>query len=277
MNRSTVTSVAPLLLVVASLASAAPSSPTVTPPTPEVSTAATASPAASLPSTASSVTLASSPPPPTPRRTPKPSATPEPAADVDATPVEDSDAQEDDASVSVTPAPPALPTSQPLGGVRAFRTPEREDPPAFVAPDVAVPAGADGVPDASATESMPPADQPYIATVTFRAVASTALDGFELMIIYPRAAGDFVGNRNGVDCRRTGDATLFADDHEDGMLRVLVASSHALTFPFDVVCKFTVAPNASLTAPLIAVNVDDVTLGGNHEEVSALTVTVLAH
>ena len=146
-----------------------------------------------------------------------------------------------------------------------------------MAPRPELPADADGTqPDEAGTEPMPPPDQPYIATVTLRAVASTEVDAFELVIIYPRSAGDFVGNRNGVDCRKTGDATMFADDHEDGMLRVLVASPRALTFPFDIVCRFTVAPNATLTSRLIAVNVAEVTFGNQPADASALTVSVSA-
>lgn len=164
-----------------------------------------------------------------------------------------------------------------IGPVRVFRTPERDAPPAFLAPRVELPAGANDTQlDEPAIESMPPPDHPYIATVTFRAVASTELDGFDLVVMSPRAAGDVVGSRNGVDCRKTGDATLFADDHEDGMLRLLVASTRALTFPFDVVCRFTVESNATLHARLIAVNVAEVTTGSKRGDPSALTVSVSA-
>lgn len=199
------------------------------------------------------------------------------AAHVDPTPVESPDARGDEALLGERPVPQALPTSPPIAPVRAFRTPEREAPPAFVAPRVELPEDADETPlEEPATASMPPPDRPYIATVTFRAIASTELDGFELVVIYPRAAGDFVGSRNGVDCRKTGDGTMFADDHDDGMLRVLVASSRALTFPFDVVCRFTVESHATLHARLIAVNVAEVTFGRQRGDPSSLTVSVSA-
>lgn len=171
----------------------------------------------------------------------------------------------------------AIPTAAPAAEARPFRTPEREAPPAFVAPQVEVPNEADDTQaDPAASETMPPPDQPYIATVTFRAAASTEIDGFELMVIYPRDAGDFVGSRNGVECRKTGDGTMFADDMDDGMLRILVASNQPLAFPLDVVCRFTVAPNAVLTSRLIAVNVVAATLGDMPAESSALAVSVNA-
>lgn len=272
--RSPIERLAPLLaiLAVASLASAATFTPAVT-PTSETSPAALPSPAASA---QSSPTFAPSPPPPTPRRTPRSSASPEAAANVDPTPVEIPDVQGDEASIGEMPSPQALPTSPPVGAVRAFRTPEREAEPAFVAPRIELPADTDGTQPGEPAPTMPPPDRPYIATITFRAVASTEIDGFDLVIIYPRSAGNFVGSGAGVDCRKTGDATLFVDDHEDGMLRLLVASSRALTFPFDVVCRFTVSPNATLPARLIAVNVADVTMGSEHGDPSALTVSVIA-
>jgi len=269
---------APLLaiLAVAPLVSAATVTPAVTPPTSDISPAAMPSPVASL---WNSPTYAPSPSPQTatPRRIPRPSASPEAAANVDPTPVEIPDGQGNEALRGEMPSPQALPTSPPVGPVRAFRTPEREAPPAFVAPQVELPAGADDTQPDAAAEPMPSPDRPYLATITFRAVASTDLDGFDLVIIYPRSAGTFAGSGAGVDCRKTGDATLFVDDHEDGMLRLLVASSRPLTFPFDIVCRFTVAPNATLPARLIAVNVEEVTIGGEGGDSSALTVSVLAH
>jgi hypothetical protein len=176
-----------------------------------------------------------------------------------------------------SPPPFAIPTAAPPAAARPFRTPEREAPPAFVAPQVELPKDADDPEaDPAASETMPPPDQPYVATVTFQAAASTEIDGFELMVIYPRDAGDFVGSRNNVECRKTGDGTMFADDMDDGMLRILVASNQPLAFPLDVVCRFTVAPNAVLTSRLIAVNVVAATLGDAPAESSALTVSVNA-
>ncbi len=266
---------APLLAILAGASAgfAATVTPAATAPTAENSPAGP-SPATSTPS---SPTFVPSPPPTTPPRTPLPSVSPAPAATVVATPTTIPDVSEEEIPGSQVPSAEALPTSPPVGAVRAFRTPERAAEPAFVAPQAEVPTDpGDTQAEDLENESMAPPDEPYVATVTFHALASTEVDGFDLFVIYPRSAGDFVGSRNGVDCRDTGNATLFADDHEDGTLRILVAGSGALTFPLDVVCRFTVAPNASLTSRLIAVNVAEVTAGGANADPSVLTVSVTA-
>ena len=271
--RSPIKRLVPLLAILAGapLASATTFTPPVTPPTSENS------PALPSPATSARRSPTSVPSPTAPSRTPEPNGSPEAATNGDPTPVETSDVERDEARTREMPASEASATSLPIGVVRTFRTPERAAAPAFVAPHAEVPTDAgDTQPDDLETESMAPPDEPYIATVTFRAVASTAVDGFDLLVIYPHAAGDFVGSRNGVDCRQTGNATLFADDHEDGTLRILVAGRDALTFPFDVVCRFTVAPNASLTSRLIAVNVVEVSVGGERSDPSVLTVSVSA-
>jgi hypothetical protein len=270
-------------LALAILAVAAPSgavtfTPATTPPTAEVSPAAMPSP---LESVSGSPHLAPSPPTTTPTRTPRrapqPSASPTMPTAVDPTPDAMAEDVGDESLDAERPPEFAIPTAAPAAPVRPFRTPEREAPPAFVAPQVEPPPDADGAQaDPAASETMPPPDQPYIATITFRALAGTEIDGFELMVIYPRDAGDFVGTRNNVECRNTGDGTMFADDMEDGMLRILVASNQPLTFPIDVVCRFTVAPNAVLTSRLIAVNIVAATLGDEPAESSALTVSVNA-
>lgn len=230
----------------------------------------------------SAPTLTPSPATPARRRTPLPTAAPAPdATDADApddAAPADETAPPDDESLAHEAPPAAVPTSAPAAPVRAFRTPEREAPPAFVAPRIELPDetedAAGGAP--AAEETMPPPDRPYIATVTFHAAASTDIDGFELIIIYPRSAGDFVGSRNGVECRKTGDGTMFADDDDSGTLRILVASNRPLGFPFDVVCRFTVEPHAVLTSRLIAVNVAAVTSGRAPADSSALSVSVSA-
>lgn len=273
------------MVVLAILAVAVPSAAaTVTPTPPTTTPTAAISPSAMpspLESPSSSPRLAppstTTTPAATPRRTPRPSASPTmpPAGDPapDAIPEDESE----EAAAPETSPGFAIPTAAPAAPVRPFRTPEREAPPAFVAPQVQLPNDADDAQaDPAAIETMPPPDQPYIATVSFRAAASTEIDGFELMVIYPRDAGDFVGSRNGVECRKTGDGTMFADDMDDGMLRILVASNQPLVFPLDVVCRFTVAPNAVLTSRLIAVNVVEATLGRMPVESSALAVSVNA-
>ncbi len=259
------------ILAFATLTSAAVT-PGLTTPTSGASPAATTSTPTAVPG---SPTFAPSPRPTALRSTPQPSVSPAPAAPVDPTPVAD-DAHDDDGAESAMP-PAEAPTELPAGAVRAFRTPDRAEPPPFVAPRLELPAETDDGPlDEPAPEAMPSPDQPYVATVTFRAVAATEVDGFDLLIFYPRAAGDFVGTRNGVECRKTGDGMLFADDYEDGKLRVLVASPGPLAFPLDVVCRFTVEPNATLHARLIAVNVTEVTTAKQRADPSVLGVSVLA-
>lgn len=261
------------ILAVAAASPAATPTPATLSPTAASSPMPAPSPSASWPG---APTVAASPP--TPRRTSVPTtprATPTPAADPTA--IESSGDPADDASAGDAPSAFAVPTAAPVAPVRAFRTPEREAPPAFVAPQPDIPADPDAtLPDPAAAETMPPPDEPYTATVTFRVTAATDIDGFELFVIYPRSAGDFVGSRNGVECRKTGDGTMFADDSDGGTLTVLVASNQPLAFPFDIVCPFTVEPNAVLTSRLIAVNVADATIAGARAESSALSVAVIA-
>lgn len=282
--RSPITRLVPLVAVLAGapLAFAETVTPALTPPTSATSTPTSATSPTAVPSPSTSAggspTSAPSPRPTILRPTPRPTATPDEASEVEPTPAAIPGARGEEGAAPEPPVAGAIPTAPPVAAVRAFRTPEREAEPAFVAPQVAPPSAAEGEPDAAAAEPMPSPDQPYTATVTFRAVASAEVDGFELVVIYPRSAGDFVGSGDRVDCRKTGDATLFADDNDAGMLRLLVASrTHALTFPFDIVCHFTVEPNAILTARLIAVNVAEVTSASAPADASALTVTILAH
>jgi hypothetical protein len=264
------------VLAVATSSSAATFTPTVTPPTPEISPTAmvSAGTATALPR---SPTFAPSPRPTATRRTALPSASPVTATDVEATPVANPEVEADDVQAREMPSVQALPSVAPVGPVRAFRTPERAGPAPFMAPRGAPPAVADDTqPAEPATESMPPPDRPRVATVTFVAVASSELEGFQLVVIYPRAAGDFVGSGNGVDCRKTGDGRLVANDHDDGTLNLFVASANALTFPLEVVCRFTVGANANLDAGLIAVNVAAVSAGGKGGDPSVLSVSVSA-
>ncbi|MEO6028830.1 MAG: hypothetical protein ABIR79_18350 [Candidatus Binatia bacterium] len=273
----------PLLavLTLARLTSAATVAPLVTPPTP-VTPAATFTPAVTPPTAESSPAGMPSPSPtvessPT-AASPSPRSTARRTANLDPTPLTTPDREGDEASASETPATHHLPTNAPVGVVRAFRTPERDAPPAFVAPQAEPTANED---DTELDEPMPEGthvpNQPYVGTVTFHAVAATDVEAFDLVVIYPRSAGDFVGTGDRVECRKTGNATMFADDHDDGMLRLFVAGNEALTFPFDIVCRFSVAPTATLYSALIAVNVSEVTAEGVPADPSILTVTVLAH
>jgi hypothetical protein len=201
------------------------------------------------------------------------------ATDVEATPGANPDGEADDGSAhEMMPSAQALPSVAYVGAVRAFRTPERAAPPPFVEPRVEPPSVADDtLGEEPATEPIPPPDHPRVATVTFSAVASSELEGFELGVIYPRAAGDFVGSGNGADCRTPGDGRLVANDHDDGRLNLFVVSTHALTFPLEIVCKFTVEANVNLNAGLIAVNVVAVSAEGTGGDPSALSVSVSSH
>ncbi|MEO6025234.1 MAG: hypothetical protein ABIR79_00010 [Candidatus Binatia bacterium] len=275
---------APLLavLTLARLTSAATVAPLVTPPTP-VTPAATFTPPVTAP-TAESSSAGMPSPSPSVQISPT-AASPSPrstvlhrTANLDPTPATTPDHQEDDAPASATPATHLIPTSVPSGVVRTFRTPERDAPPAFVAPQAEPTANEDDPPlDDPMPEGTHVPNQPYVGTVTFHAVAATDVEAFDLVVIYPRSAGDFVGTGDRVECRKTGNATMFADDHDDGMLQLLVAGNGALSFPFDIVCRFSVAPTATLYSALIAVNVSEVTAEGLPADPSILTVTVLAH
>jgi hypothetical protein len=219
---------------------------------------------------------------PSPSHTRAASTSPRPtltAADADPTPVATRGGRDDDAAASETPAPWAAPTPPPAAGaVRAFRTPDREAPPAFVAPQAAPTENADEPPlDEPLPEATRLPDRPYVGTVTFHAVAAADdVEQLDLIVIYPRAAGDFVGSGDRVDCRTSADATLFADDRDDGMLRLVVAGGE-LTFPLDVVCRFAVDVQATLYSGLIAVTVAEVTVGGTRGDPSLVSVTVDAH
>ena len=261
------------LLIAASLASPAALAPSAAPSTSGLDPTTTPSPAASP---ESSIAVATTSPTTTVRRTPRPTATPE--AD-DAEPTPDETPADDDASIQATTLPATRPTSAaPAAAVRAFRTPERAAPPAFVAPQIELPASGDETPpDQAATEPMPAPDEPYEATVTFRAVASAEVTGFGLMVIYPRSDGDFVGSGSGAACRALGDAALYADDNDQGMLRLRVTGAQPLASPLDVVCRFTVDPNAVLQARVIAVNVVDVVTTSGPGAPSSVAVSVLAH
>lgn len=266
-----------VLLLRLSAGAAASATAALTPPPTSPTPATTpTSVTSSTPTTDAAPTVPESPRP-TAHWTPRPSASPSTATAVAPTPIAAPEDQDDAAATNAIPTADTAAANQPAGGVRAFRTPDRDAPPAFVAPDVPPPGSTDDAEtDAAAPEPMPSPDQPYVATVTFHAVAATEIDGFELFVIYPRSAGTFVGTGTGIDCRKTGEGMLGADDQEGGTMRLLVASDHPLAFPLDIVCHFTVQPNASLTPRLIAVNVVEVSIDGERGDPGALSVSVSA-
>jgi hypothetical protein len=110
-------------------------------------------------------------------------------------------------------------------------------------------------------------------TVVFHAIARTAIQGFDLFVIYPRDAGDFVGSGDGVDCRSTG-GTLIPNDRDDGTLRLIVASAQTLPFPLDVTCRFAVAAGAGIDARDIGVRVGEVTSNNARADPGLLSVSI---
>jgi len=158
---------------------------------------------------------------------------------------------------------------------RAFRTPEREVPPAFVAPQAAPPLEAPNEPahDAPAA-GMPPA-RSTAALVVFRVAARTALEGFDLRVAYPRTLGSFAGNGQAADCNAGTGALVAASDRGDGELRLLVASAQGLPFPLDVFCRFTVTPGAGLDPRAFEVRVAEVTSDGKRADPSLLIVNLV--
>lgn len=161
---------------------------------------------------------------------------------------------------------------------RVFRTPERAGGPAFVAPRAAAPdTGASDVGTGMGMPPPAPMRQPArggTRTVVFHAIARTALQGIDLRVTYPRDAGDFVGSADAVDCTAGGGGNFTPNDHDDGTMRLLVASAFPLTFPLDITCRFAVAAGASINARDIGVRVAEVTSNNVRADPGLLSVSV---
>ncbi|MEB2283861.1 MAG: hypothetical protein OZ922_04180 [Myxococcales bacterium] len=158
---------------------------------------------------------------------------------------------------------------------RAFRTPERAAPPAFVAPrsGAATDAPSDGS-DAPATAAGT-APRSGSVVVVFRVSARTAVEGFTLRIGYPRAAGTFAGAANEPECSAGTGALIAANDPGSGEMKLLVASAQALPLPLDVACRFATRPGAAVGAADFAVAVAEVSSGAKRAEPSLLLVSVI--
>ncbi len=169
----------------------------------------------------------------------------------------------------------ALPTAVIETRPRAFRTATREAPPVFVAPQAGTPPSDASLPDdAAAAPGRMPAARSTSTTVVFRTIARTAIEGFDLLVTYPLAAGDFAGSADQVQCTTIAGALLAANDHDDGTLRLLVASAQTLPSSLNITCRFTLAPGTVLDARTIAVAVREVASGGRVADRSLLTVAV---
>lgn len=172
---------------------------------------------------------------------------------------------------AVAPAAPVQP--------RAYRTPERAAPPAFVAPqDDAASAGTDAA--AGAVGDAPvmaprPAPRGGSAAVVFRVSARTAVEGFDLRIGYPRNAGSFVIGGQPAECNAGTGMIVAANDRGTGEMRLLVASAQALPFPIDVFCRFGTEAGASVGAADFSVRVAEVTSDGKRADTGLLLVSVV--
>lgn len=181
---------------------------------------------------------------------------------------------------SAAGSPPAAPpvAAQP----RAYRTPERAAPPAFVAPEGNVggepESGADG--RGSAVGAPPvmaprPGARAGSAAVVFRVSARTAVEGFDLRIGYPRTSGAFGSAARPAECSAGTGMLIAANDRGDGEMRLLVASAQALPFPIDVFCRFTTEGGVSVGAADFAVRVAEVTSDGKRADPGLLLVSVV--
>lgn len=208
-------------------------------------------------------TAAPSAPPTAVSAAPSPTILPSPAL---------AEEQRDDAVLD--PPPPALPTAL-APPPRVFRTPVRLAPPAFVPPAAPVePEAPADVESAPARPAAPPPARGGTATVTFRAIARTALEGFNLLVTYPVDAGEFVGSADQVSCTTAAGGLFIPNDHDDGTMNLIVANAQALPFPIAISCRFALAAGATIGSGSFAVHVAEVTSNGRTGDPSLLTVAV---
>ena len=220
-----------------------------------------------------------SPSPPTPARatvTPKVTASPRVAASVSPTPARSplatAEALPTNARGSALDAAPDATIAAPRP--RAFRTPIRDVPPPFVAPQGAMPEAPDAGADAESPSDRLPAARGATVTVVFRTIARTAIEGFDLLVTYPLATGGFAGSADHVECVTASGALLAANDRDDGTMRLLVASAQTLPSPLAISCRYELAPGARLDARAIGVRVGEVSANGAAADASLLTVGV---
>jgi hypothetical protein len=181
------------------------------------------------------------------------------------------------------PAPPpfaAIPTAQPQAPrpPRAFRTPERAGDQAFVPPpgNAAAPdGGADAATGAATAPNAAAGPRGGSGVVIFRATGQSAVEGFDVRVSYPQSLGRFTATNNQADCTGGANAIVTASDRGIGELRLLVASAQALAFPFDVFCRFTVAPGARLDPGDFATRVAEVSSDGKKADPGLVSVAVV--
>jgi hypothetical protein len=111
-------------------------------------------------------------------------------------------------------------------------------------------------------------------TVRFHLEATTAIQGLHLEIGYPVAKGGFVGSADGVACFSSGSGFFIPNDRDDGTMALLQANAVALTFPFDIRCRFEQATGATLTAADLDITIKEVTEDGAVGDPSHLIATV---
>jgi hypothetical protein len=172
-------------------------------------------------------------------------------------------------------AVPAGPVVQP----RAFRTPERDAPAAFVAPqgggvDVDGGSGAVGDTPVMGGGTRPPS-RATSGLVVFRVTARTVVEGFDLRIAYPTTVGSFGTTARPAECNAGTGLIVVANDRGTGEMRLLVASGQALPFPLDVFCRFTLQPGAGIAANDFGVRVAEVTSDGKRADVGLVLVDVV--
>jgi len=243
-----------------------------TPSTPTVASTATVAGAAQASSAVSSAA---------PRSTPTctmPSASPTPDRRADAASADESaDATGTTVGTGANDATAAPVATAAPGPPRAFRTPERSAPQAFVARDAGT--TADGgatapVGPGGGMGTRPSAPRAQSGLVVFRATARTALEGFDLRVSYPPDTGSFGTAAQQPDCNAGSGAYVVANDRGTGELRLLVASASPLPFPLDVFCRFTLAGGSALDPSAFAVRVAEVTNDGKRADPSLLLVSI---
>ncbi len=233
-------------------------------PSPEIPSTPHPSPSATLPTAPTPTATPIAPSPTATRARPAPSATP--ASRTDAGARLDPHANGVEAVATTLVAPP-----------RAFRTPERAAPPAFVAPQgqAAPDAAGDGAVGRAPTMEPRPAPRAGSNAVVFRVTARTAVEGFDLRIGYPRTAGSFGTGAHQAECTAGTGLLVMANDRGDGEMRLLVASAQPLPFPIDVFCPFATEPGAGVGAGDFAVRVAEVTSDGKRADPGLLLVSVV--
>jgi hypothetical protein len=107
--------------------------------------------------------------------------------------------------------------------------------------------------------------------VGFEVASSAGVQGFDLRIAYPSAAGSFTGSGENVACTTTAAGSFIKNDNDTGTLTLIVANASNLTFPITFSCTFDAT--GSLAAGDLTVTVREVTQNGAPGDTTVLTVT----